>query len=426
MSPRTLLRFLAVGTVSAITATALAAQPVSAEEEAPSFFAGSAAAAYVQLLDGTVVSGPLVSVGLQTAEVPKSSSNDQVDAGVTGLLNAKALSTKVATSAVDGGSKIVSTAKAAGVELLGGAIKLDAVTTTSTVTLKDGIASFDGSSELLGLIVNHKKIPVNVGKNTSIKIPGLASITLNQTEGANTSDAGAKVNSAAIKITLLKEKNGYEKGTTILLTPTQAGIAPNVPKEGPVLGGTAYALKASITLDDAVHVLAGPFAAQYVNGGGTAGKEIEQATVKAKLDRLLRANIVGTTVKGTRKPEHSEVTVTSRATSVNLLAGAITADAVKSTAFAGRDADAAQPTRSGKTEILNLKIGGKPITIEPEPNTEIDVLGLGKVILNQQFPTANGFVVRGLVVVLSTKKLGLPAGATVELATSFASAMRQK
>jgi len=427
MSPRSLLRFLAIGTVSAITATALAAQPVSAADEDELLFVGAAGSLYVNLLDGTVNTGPLTSVGLQTGQVGKESSNDQVDAAVGGLINAKVLSTKVVTSATDdGGKQIQSISKAGGVSLLGGAIKLDAVTTTSTVKLKDGIASYDGESELLGLIVGRKKIALNVPKNFSIKLPGLAEVTLNQTEGANTSDSGAAVKSASIKITLLRPKAGYERGTTILLTPTQAALGPNIPKEGPVIGGTAYALKASVNVGNDVHVLAGPFAAQYVNGGGTAGKDVEQGLVKAKLLRILSANVIGTTVNGSRKPEHSEVTVSAKAGGVNLLGGAITLDAIKTTSFAARDAGARQPTTSGKTEIVNLKIGGKPITIEPTPNTTIDVLGLGQVILNQQFRTANGLVVRGLVVVLSTRKVGLPVGAQVELATSLASVMNQK
>jgi hypothetical protein len=404
----------------------LAAQPVSAADEDELLFVGAAGSLYVNLLDGTVNTGPLTSVGLQTGQVGKESSNDQVDAAVGGLIDAKVLSTKVATSAVDGGKQIKSISKAGGVSLLGGKIKLDAVTTTSTVTLKDGIASYDGESELLGLIVGNKKIKINVPKNFSIKLPGLAEVTLNQTEGANTSDSGAAVKSASIKITLLRPKAGYERGTTILLTPTQAALGPNIPKEGPVIGGTAYALKASVNVGNDVHVLAGPFAAQYVNGGGTAGKDVEQGLVRAKLLRILSANVIGTTVNGSRKPEHSEVTVSAKAGGVNLLGGAITLDAIKTTSFAARDAGARQPTTSGKTEIVNLKIGGKPITIEPTPNTTIDVLGLGQVILNQQFRTANGLVVRGLVVVLSTRKVGLPVGAQVELATSLASVMNQK
>ena len=426
MSPRSLLRFLAIGTVSAITATALAAQPVAAADEDELLFAGAAGSLYVNLLDGTVNSGPLTSVGLQTSQVGKESANDQVDAQVGGLLAAKALSTKVATSAVDGGKRIQSISKAAGVSLLGGSIKLDAITTTSTVTLKDGIASYGGHTDLLGLIVGHKKIPVNVPENFKVTLPGLAEVTLNQTSGANTSDSGAKVTSAGIKITLLREKAGYERGTTILLTPTQAALGPNIPKEGPVVGGTAYALKASVKVGSDVHVLAGPFAAQYVNGGGTAGKDVDQGLVKAKLDRILRATVIGTTVNGSRKPDHSEVTVSARATKINLLGGAITADAISATSFAARDAGAPQPTVSGKTEIVNLKIGGKPITIEPTPNTTIDVLGLGQIILNQQFRTANGLVTRGLVVVLSTKKVGLPVGAQVEFATTLASVTNQK
>lgn len=426
MSPRNLLRFLAVGTVSALTATALAAQPVAAED-VPLLFRGSASSTYITALDGTVVSGPTTATGLQTTQVPFSSSNDQVDADVlTGVAKAKVLSTSSATSnTADGGKQVQSISKAAGISLLKGLIKLNAVTTTATVTYKDGIASWEGNTELLGLIVNGRKIPINVAKNTAITLPGIAKITLNQVKGENTSNAGAKVLASGISIELLKARQTLASGTTILVTPAEAAIAPNVTTEGPTLAGTGYALKASIKVGSAVKVLAGPFAAQYVTPGGTAGKDVDQNTVKAKLSPILTAGVVGTTVNGSRTPTESEVRVSAHAGKINLLGGAIILDAITSTSHAKRTATGL-PVVDGDTEIVNLKIAGKPIKIAAEPNTTIDVLGLGTVILNQQFRTANGLVVRGLVVVLSTKKLGLPVGAEIELATTLASVLKDK
>jgi hypothetical protein len=428
MSPRNLLRFLAVGTVSALAATTLVSQPVAADA-VPLLYRGSASSTYITALDGTVVSGPTTATGLQTSQVPFASSNDQVDADVlSGVLAAKALSTSSATSkTADGGSQVQSISKAAGVSLLKGLIKLNAVTTTSTVSVDShGLASYEGHTELLGLIVNGRKIPINVAKNTAITLPGIAKITLNQTKGENTSDLGAKVQSAGITVELLKARQTLASGTTILVTPTEAAIAPNITTEGATLAGTGYALKASVKVGGVVRVLAGPFAAQYVTPGGTAGKDVDQDTVKAKLSPILTAGVVGTTVNGSRTPTHSEVTVNAHAAKVNLLGGAIMLDAITSTSHAARDANASQPTVTGDTEIVNLRLAGKPIKIAAEPNTTIDVAGLGTVILNQQFRTANGLVVRGLVVVLSVKKLGLPIGAEVELATTLASALKDK
>lgn len=428
MSPRNLLRIVTVATVGALTATALVSQPVAADN-VPLLYRGSASSTYITALDGTVVSGPTTATGLQTTQVPFSSSNDQVDADVlSGVLKAKALSTSSATSkTADGGSQVQSISKAAGVSLLKGLIKLNAVTTTSTVSVDShGLASFEGHTNLLGLVINGRNIPIDVAKNTAITIPGIAKVTLNQTKGENTSDFGAKVQSAGITVELLKARQTLASGTTILVTPTEAAIAPNITTEGPTLAGTAYALKASIKVGKAVKVLAGPFAAQYVAPGGTAGKDVDQNTVKAKLSPILTAGVVGTTVNGSRTPTLSRVTVEAHAAKVNLLGGAVMLDAITSTATASRSASASQPTVSGDTSIVNLRLAGKPINIKAEPNTTIDVAGLGTIILNQQFRTLNGLVVRGLVVVLSTKKLGLPIGTEVELATTLASALKDK
>lgn len=412
MSPRNLLRIMAVGTVSTLTATALATLPASAAD-GDFVMGGSAAGTAVTALDGTVVSGPTAAAGVSTKQTGVTNTNSTAEVDLGKLLKAKATDTKVSTAAITGGKQVTSVAKLAGLSVLNGLVRLNAVTTTSTVTVKDGLATYDGGTELLGLIVNNRKIPINVAKNTAITIPGVAKITLNKVQGRNSSDIGASVDSAGIEVTLLKASAGFSSGTTVLVTPTRAAIAPDVKTEGPTIGGAAYALKASLIVDGKYKVIAGPIATQNAEPGGTGNRVVQQSTARVNLP-ILGATALSTSVKGSRTVTHSEVTVKAHAATVNLLGGAITADVINASVSAARDAGAAQPTVSGTTEIVNLKIFGSPIKIDPSPNTVIDVAGLGKVVLNQQYRTANGLIVRAIDVVLSTKRVGIPAGAEVE------------
>lgn len=421
MSPRFALRSVASAASVALITTFFMTQPATGAD-VQNIYAGDAEGSYVSVLGGTVESGPTSHTQLRTTVVPTSNSNTLANVDLGTLLHADALTTEVATSAIEGGSQIVSTAHTAAVGLLGGKIKLNAVTTTSTVKVVDGIASFSGDTEFLGLVINGKKIPINVAPNTTIEIPGLAKVVINQTAGENLSDAGAKVKSAGLEVTLLRDFGDYQKNTVIVLSPTSASIAPDRPTDGPPLTGIGFALQATVSVGEEIKVYTGPFARLQLAGGGTAGNEIEKSTVKLNVPNIAKANVLGSTVKGSRDPDKSSGEVTAHAAKINLLNGAITADVVKSTATVSRTSTAHQSTVGGSTTLVGLKIGGKPITIDPAPNTSIDILGLGTLTINQQITSPTGIIVRALDLLITTKGKKLPIGAHLQVATAYAAA----
>lgn len=421
MSPRTITRIVATTASVALTTTFFGTQPATGAD-VQYFYAGSAAGHYVNVLGGTVEDGPSASSQLRTTTVPASTSNTLAGADIAKLLHVEAISTDVSTSAVEGGSQVTSTAKAADVRLFDGRIRLNAVTTTSTAKVVNGIASFSSQSELLGLVVNGKRIPVSVSPNTTIEIPGLAKVVINQTKGENLSDAGAKVAAAGLEVTLLKDVGSYQKNTVVVVTPTEASVNPDRPDDGSPLTGIAYALQATVTVGDAVKVYAGPFARLQLAAGGTAGKPIEKSTVRVNVPSVAKADVLGTTVVGSRDPSKSSGETSARATSINLFNGAITADVVKSTAKASRTAGASQSTTEGTTTLVGLKIGGKPINIDPQPNTSIDILGLGTLTLNQQIKSPTGIIVRALDLEITAEGKKLPVGAHLQVATAYAAA----
>ncbi len=423
MSPRSMTRVVATAASVALATTFVATTPATGAD-VQYFYAGNAAGHYVNVLGGTVESGPSASSQLRTTEVPNSTSNTLAGADISKLLHLEAISTDVSTSAIAGGSQVTSTAKAADVRLFDGRIRLRAVTTSSTVKVVDGIASFSSQSELLGLVVNGRSIPVNVAPNTTIEIPGLAKVVINQTAGENLSDAGAKVEAAGLEVTLLKDVGNYEKNTVVVLSPTSASINPDRPSDGPAMTGIAYALQATANVGDEIIVYAGPFARLQLASGGTAGRTIEKSTARVNVPNIAKANVLGTTVAGTRDPDKSSAEVSARAAAVNLFNGAITADVVQSTAKANRTATATTATTDGSSTVVGLKIGGKPVNIELEPNTTIDILGLGTLTLNQQIKSPTGIIVRALDLEITAKGKKLPVGAHLQVATAYAAAFK--
>ena len=113
---------------------------------------------------------------------------------------------------------------------------------------------------------------------------------------------------------------------------------------------------------------------------------------------------------------------TSKTAGVNLLSGAVIFTAIEAKATVTLNSSGY--TQSGKTTFVGLKIGGITIPdVTPAPNTEVPLLGFGKVILNQQ-GTLNQFGlhsqgVNGLRLIISnpSNPAGLPTG---EIVISYA------
>ncbi len=113
---------------------------------------------------------------------------------------------------------------------------------------------------------------------------------------------------------------------------------------------------------------------------------------------------------------------TSKTAGVNLLSGAVVFTAIEAKATVTLNSSGY--TQSGKTTFVGLKIGGITVPdVTPSPNTEIPLLGFGKVILNQQ-GTLNQFGlhsqgVNGLRLIISNpaNPAGLPTG---EIVISYA------
>jgi hypothetical protein len=418
---RAFTRGALAGLLSAAVASAAVLVPASSANAAITnqTLVGSAGATYVSAVGGVVTSGLTSASHLNTTETGRTRSNSAADLAVAGLATTDAVSTQVTTSAITGGKRVDSTARVTNVDVLSGVVTADAVETTSTVSVVDGIATPTGGTTFVGLQVAGQAIPVDVKKNLTINVPGVAKVVVNASTGTQLSDATARQRSVGLQVTLLTDVGNNAAGTTVLIAPTTAAaLTPNQSIGEPV-GGIGYSTRVFSKVDGAVRVYSGPTAAAAMPAGGTAGKDVTNSTVGVKLKTVLNTGVLTSTVNGSRTPLASRSTVTSEATDVNLLAGLITADAVTARGQAAKAVD--QPVQlAARSQFVNLVIAGRPIPVEVGANTEVTVPGLVKVTLNQQIRTATGVTVRGLDVEVIGAGLGLPVGSKIEVATANA------
>lgn len=400
------------------SAAVLAATPAQAAVTNQNLV-GTAAGTTIVALGGIVESGPTAASGLNTPETGKTASNSIATVNLPGIATTGVISTSVATTAITGGKRIVSTARVDGLNLLGGLVKATAVESTSAVSVVNGIATPASAAKFVDLAVGDATIPLNPGKNFTVNVPGIAKVVINKAVATQFSDNAAREVGAGIEITLLSALGSYGAGTVIDVAPTAAAaVLPSASLGAPV-GGRGYATQVVAVINGTPTVTSGPTALATMPQGGTAGQNLTNNTVGVHVGTLLNSGTVSSTVNGSRTVDASRSTVSSGVQSLNLLGGLIKADAVSSKAQASV-VTGGTVARGGQSNLVNLVIAGKAIPLNVAANTKISVLGLVTVTINEQVRTATGITVRALDVKVIGAGLGLPIGSRIEVATANA------
>ena len=128
----------------------------------------------------------------------------------------------------------------------------------------------------------------------------------------------------------------------------------------------------------------------------------------------------------------SSPSMTSQATadvvSINLLAGLISAQEIKAVSSTHFDGTTFHLSSAGSS-FTNLLIAGVPYNGTPAPNTQVDLAGLGRVVLNEQVSFINSkqgqLVVNMLHVYITvTNPLGIPVGTEVVVSSATSGMVR--
>lgn len=416
------LRIFAIACATAIIASVA---PGGAQATTLSYTHGGYAGGTWVTAIGLTVSSDMTAESQVTAPAGTASqTNSTTNVTVNGLLNVSAVSTSVAGSGFGDGSQILSHARTTGVSLLSGLIGAQAVDTTASASGSSTSApKASTQTTFLGLTIAGKTYPANVPANTTIGIPGVATVILNYSTSAASSN-GAVAIGAGLVVRLLEARAGAAAGTQIVVNPVYAAVnRPSTAVPGAPVGGTAYGSYAHAAVNGVATVESSPTARTSLPSYGTNGNTITNSTTNVSLPGVLLLGAVQTEGSGIQSASLSDASETASVTNVSLFNGLITADAIGTTSHVRLvGGSTGTRTNQGSMTFVNLKIAGNAIPLNVAPNTTINVANLGAVTVNQQYAINNsqGILERviGLHIVLSVARAGLPAGASVEVATS--------
>lgn len=419
--------------VSALSATALvvtagiaaAVSPAGAVDPQLWVYQGSSGGTQINALGTTISSGPTAASNLADSAVPNSHTSTVASVHLASLLDVGAVESgqiaeRWTNPGSDGnGTRISSRVRIAGINLLSGAIKVDAIDSTSTAAADSTTSGIklDGRSTttFLNLNIGGKAYPVNVPANTTIEIQGLVKIVINETKVTKAPKAVQAVGSA-LHLTLLKAQGNAPAGAEIWLNRTQAGVNPAGTSDALPVGGFAYGTYIGVQAGNDIKVLSQPTGMVSLPSQGTNDTPYTNSTAAVKIPNVADLGVLETLVNGKTIPGYADANTGAEIARINLLGGAIKADAIDVSTHV-------QHTESGdifeaRTNFVNLVIGGKKIPINVKPNTQIYLFGIGQVWVNQQIIQPGYAAVVGVRVILSTKKFGLPIGADIHLAVS--------
>ncbi|SEQ59379.1 choice-of-anchor P family protein [Microlunatus flavus] len=402
-------RPLALGTGLTLGAAALllaAAAPAGAATTAPSTLSLAASAYGSTAKVGAVSSGKTAyfsacSTGAGTPYGTQVAATDL--GGLLGKVGA------VVTTGTRSGSSVVATSTTGETSLLGGLVKAKAIASTSTSSLAGSQVSSSGSTVITGLTIAGLPRTVPAGSGSTIVVPGVATLTFNA-QTRSTTFASKQLTVDALRVDLLKDnKLGLPTGSIVLGSSTTGASAPTAF----AAGGQAY----GTTLNVGSLVTSGPTAYVGMPCGGTAGAVSRNKVVGLTLPGVATVGTVASTGQSVEGAGSTTATFSSSVAGVNLLNGAVTADAITVKASTTRSAAGLSSTDDG-TVVTGLKVLGKSVTLSTKDNATVDVAGVGTLTVRKTVKQATGLDVIGLELRLGSDQPGLAAGTVLQVAAA--------
>ncbi len=139
-----------------------------------------------------------------------------------GVLKVGAMSsTGQSTESARSGIVATTRSQAAGVTLLGGVVRVDAVTAKATATRNPSkLVTSAAGTRVNGLKIRGKSVSVNVKENTRINIAGLGTLWLDRVVRS-----GSQIQVYGVQLHLTSAYSGHPAGTYLTIASARAGIA---------------------------------------------------------------------------------------------------------------------------------------------------------------------------------------------------------
>jgi hypothetical protein len=299
------------------------------------------------------------------------------------------------------------------VSLLGGLVSADAVRSVSTTSRDASTGALSTSAagtqfarlSILGLPILGSPAP-----NTKITLPGIGYVVLNQQYGHATKTS-ADLTVIGIHIVVTLKTPLATVGTNVVVSSASSSLG------GPVTGlltGGSYGAQASVL---GTTLLAGKLFPQPLSCVGTNGVTKSNSGVALAVPAVLSSGTVTDTAEGIDTPGSVSATVTSTVQGLDLLAGLVTATAIKASVSATGN----PPSFTDNSQFAQLAVKGFPLlSVNPAANTKVSLLGIGTLWLHRVIKSARSIqvIMVQLVVSVPGNPLGLKTGTTVNVASA--------
>lgn len=320
----------------------------------------------------------------------------------------------VVTAGTRSGSSIAATSTTGETTLLGGLVQAKTVASRSTSSLSGspgtgaGVVS-SGSSVVTGLTIAGLPRAVPAGVGAKVEIPGVATVRFN-TQTTTTTYTTRQLTVEALRVEVPKgNKLGLPSGSIVVGSATSGISAPTSHVPGGQAYGTTVKVGGVLTSDQTAYVA--------MPCGGTGGAVTTKTVVGLTLPGLARLGTVTSTGRSVEAPGTTTAVFSSTAAGLDLLGGAVTAEAVTAKATTTRSASGLSSTNEGTT-IRGLKVLGQPVAVPAKDNATVPVAGIGTLTLRKTLQQPTGLDVVALELKLSTDHLGLRAGTVLQVAAA--------
>ncbi len=365
--------------------------------------------------------GPIAPIWQGCNATPSASANNSTSSASLGSYMTATSTNDVVTTSRSA-SSVTSRANSTveGVNILNGLITASKiVTVANSVGTATDAASNENGSAIAGLVVDGIPISALPAPNTTVSLPGLGYVVLNEESIYNSPNAtSANINMLHVYITQSNSSAGVSNGTDIVVghassnffRTAQPAIV-NAYSSGLNILGKNNAGSAGIT----------PVAP--AEAGCTGGNA--QTTVNGSSSpNIGNTGQVDDTASGQISRSAATATAQSIVHNINLLKGLVQGSQIRSVANAAWNG---RGSGSALANLVNMRIAGIRLASSPAPNTRMRIPGLGYAILNEQFRNVGpsgaqeGVNAIDIVVTQSNNSFGLAAGMHIILGFAYAS-----
>ncbi|QWC84691.1 hypothetical protein KLP28_14135 [Nocardioidaceae bacterium] len=369
----------------------------------------AAAAAMGSRISGNAVvgSGRSAASYLCTTQFPNRSANDVV--GTRGntedVLELGAVTTNNRSNRINGNRAVTSRAAAADIELGGGAVVIEGLTSFSRVIDTPRGFQLRSKVDIAALEIAGQRIPINLGSGKqTLPVPGLGTLTFNDVRRVNRKNKGLVRTSALVA--------DFADGTKVQLVRSKARF--DRQPDGVFRGG-AWGSE----IDVAGILGSGKTALVPMPCAGTNGQLNTNDTVEAGLPGVLDAGVQESAVRTrTYRNGNGEGTAFNRVAEVSLGGGALEIAALESFALVVRAPGGKVVRKRSFSTIGSITAGGQTFEA-PDPGQSLEIPGVATLtagLVQEQR--------RGVKVVALQVELLDGQGATVDLGVSRVFARR--